>query len=171
MRLIIIGAGGYGRVIAELAEQTEKYNSIFFLDDNSADKRVIGRCDTYMKHIDADTEFYVAFGANEARLNWVNTLFENGAKVATIIHKSAYVSPSAKIDIGSAILPNAIVNTNTVINKGVIVNCGAVIDHDCIIGEGTHVCLNAVVKAENKIPSCIKVEAGMIIENRQYPIK
>ena len=70
-----------------------------------------------------------------------------------------------------AVLPNAVVNTNCVVNKGVIVNCGAVIDHDCIIGEGTHICLNAVIKAENNIPSCIKVDAGVVIENRQYPIK
>lgn len=171
MDLIIIGAGGYGRVIAEIAEQTEKYNNIFFLDDNSTYKRVIGKCDTYIEHIDADTEFFVAFGANEFRLNWLNTLIDKGANLATVIHKSAYVSPSAKIDVGTAVLPNAVINTNCVINKGVIVNCGAVIDHDCIIGEGTYVCLNAVIKAENKVPSLIKVEAGMVIENRQYPIK
>ena len=171
MKLVIIGAGGYGRVIAEIAEQTEKYERIFFLDDNSTDERVIGKCDAYENHVADDTEFYVAFGANEFRLNWLNTLENKGAKIATIIHKSAYVSPSAKIDAGTAILPNAVVNTNCVVGKGVIVNCGAVIDHDCIIDEGTHICLNTVIKAENKIPSCIKIDAGEVIENRQYPIK
>lgn len=171
MRLIIVGAGGYGKVIAEIAEQTGKYDRIFFLDDNSKDDRVVGKCDDYESYIDGDTEFYVAFGANEFRLNWLKTLADKGAKLTTIIHKSAYVSPSAKIDVGTAVLPNAVVNTNCVVNKGVIVNCGAVIDHDCIIGEGTHICLNAVIKAENNIPSCIKVDAGVVIENRQYPIK
>ena len=171
MRLIIIGSGGYGRVIAEIAEQTEKYNEICFLDDNSVDKRVIGKCEEWSNYIDADTEYYVAFGANELRLKFINNLIDKGAIVASLIHKSSYVSPSAKIDVGTAVLPKAVVNTNCVLNKGVIVNCGAIIDHDCIIGEGAHICINTVIKAENSIPPCTKVDAGVVIENRQYPIK
>ncbi len=171
MRLIIIGAGGYGRVIAEIAESMNRYSEICFLDDNSTDKRVIGKCGQYAAFLNDETEFYVAFGANEFRLQWINTLQENDANIATIIDKTAYISPTATIDIGSAVLPKAVVNTNCVINKGVIVNCGAIIDHDCIIGEGTHICLNTVIKAENAIPARSKVDAGVVIENRQYPIK
>ena len=171
MRLVIVGAGGYGRVIAEIADGMNKYSEICFLDDNSVDKRVIGKCSQYADFVNSNTEFYIAFGANEFRLQWINKLLENGANIATIIDKSAYLSPSATIGIGSAVLPKAVVNTNCVINKGVIVNCGAVVDHDCIIGEATHICLNAVIKAENAIPELIKVDAGVVIENRQYPIK
>jgi UDP-N-acetylbacillosamine N-acetyltransferase len=171
MRLVIIGAGGYGRVVFELAEQIGKYSEICFLDDNSADRRVVGKCNECADFINSDTEFYVAFGANELRLKLINDLIDKGANIATIIHKSAYISPSAKIDFGTAILPNAVINTNCIINKGVIVNCGAVIDHDCVIGEGSHICLNTVIKADNHIPSCTKVDAGVVIENRQYPIK
>ena len=98
-------------------------------------------------------------------------MLENKANLATIVHKTAYVSPLAKIDVGAAVLPNSVVNTNVVLNKGVIINCGAVVDHDCIIGEGTHICINSVIKAENSIPAFVKVEAGVVIENRQFPIK
>ena len=171
MRLGIIGAGGYGRVIAEIAEEMDIYSEICFLDDNSTDGRVIGKCGEYAVYINGETEFYVAFGANEFRLQWINDLLEKGAKVATIVDKTAYISPSATIGIGSAVLPKSVVNTNCIVNKGVIVNCGAVIDHDCIIGEGTHICLNTVIKAENAIPSVVKIEAGVVVENRQYPIK
>ena len=171
MRLVIVGAGGYGRVIAEIADCMNKYSEICFLDDSSLDKRVIGKCGQYADFVNSNTEFYVAFGANEFRLQWINNLLEKGAKIATVIDKTAYISPSATIGIGSAVLPKAVVNTNCVVKKGVIVNCGAVIDHDCIIGEGTHICLNTVIKAENAIPSVIKIDAGVVIENRQYPIK
>lgn len=171
MRLIIVGAGGYGRVIAEIVEQSGKYSEVFFLDDNSSDSRVIGKCEEYLKYIDTDTEFYVAFGANEFRVKWIDTLLENGASIASVIHKTAYVSPTAKIGVGTAILPNGIVNTNCSIEKGVIINCGSIVDHDCIIGEGVHVCLGAVVKAENKLPPYVKVDAGVVIENRKYPIE
>lgn len=171
MRLIIVGAGGYGRVIAEIAERMGRYSEVNFLDDNSADKRVIGKCNQYADFITDKTEFYVAFGANEFRLQWINRLLENGGKVATIVDRTAYISPTATLGVGVAVLPNAVVNTNCVLNKGVIVNCSAVIDHDCIIGEGTHICLNTVIKAENAIPSVVKIDAGVIVENRQYPIK
>ena len=171
MRLVIVGAGGYGRVIAEIADSMNIYSEICFLDDNSLDKRVICKCGQFADFVNSNTEFYVAFGANESRLHWINKLLDKGATIATIIDKSAYISPSVTIGIGSAVLPKAVVNTNCVINKGVIVNCGAVIDHDCIIGEGTHICLNTVIKAENAIPALVKIDAGVVIENRQYPIK
>ena len=41
MRLIILGAGGHGKVVADLAKQIGKYEEIFFLDDNSQDAEVL----------------------------------------------------------------------------------------------------------------------------------
>lgn len=49
MNLIILGAGGHGRVVADIAEQTGKYDKIVFLDDNSNDDKVIGKCSDYKK--------------------------------------------------------------------------------------------------------------------------
>ncbi len=169
MRLIILGAGGYGKMIADIATQSKKYGDIFFLDDNSTDVYVIGKCNDYKKYIDDNTEFYSAFGNNELRLKLLDGILESGGKLATIIHPTSYVSQTAIVGDGTAILPNAVVNTNCVLKKGVIINCGAVVDHDCIIGEGTHICINTVIKAENNVPSCIKVDAGEVIDNRYYP--
>ena len=50
MNLLIIGAGGHGRVVKEVAEATNKYNTIDFLDDNS--ELAIGKCDEYMRFRD-----------------------------------------------------------------------------------------------------------------------
>ena len=71
---------------------------------------------------------------------------------------------------GTVVLPKAVVNTDTVVGQGVIVNCSAVIDHGCVIGDGAHICLGAIVKAENRIPDCMKIEAGEVIENRKFPL-
>jgi len=68
------------------------------------------------------------------------------------------------------VLPKAIINTGVVVNTGCIINCGAIIDHGCVIENGVHICLGAIVKAENRIPKCMKVEAGTVIENRTYPV-
>lgn len=163
MRLIILGAGGYGHVIEDMAIQSEKYGDILFLDDNSQDK-----CSTFLQLKKEDTEFYPAFGNNGIRMEWLRRLEENQCRIASFVHPAAYVSPKAKIEAGSVLLPFSVVNTNTVIEKGCIINYGAVIDHDCIIREGCHICLNATIKANNIIPACTKIEAGEIIENNTY---
>ena len=61
MRLIILGAGGHGRVVADIAEQTGRYNEVAFLDDNSGNDKVIGKCSDYIKFKSKDVEMYPAF--------------------------------------------------------------------------------------------------------------
>ena len=168
MRLVILGAGGYGRTVADVAEQTGQYGEIVFLDDHAPD--AMGKCEDVSRFVGEDTEFYPAFGNNGFRLEWIRRLEEAGGKVATLVHPSAYLSPKATIEVGTVLLPHAVVNTNTLVKRGGIINCNATVDHDCILEEGVHVCLSAVVKAENRLPACLKVEAGQVIENRSYPL-
>ena len=170
MRLIILGAGGYGRTVADVAGQTGEYSRILFLDDNSAAPDVVGKCAQFERFRDGQTVFYPAFGNNEGRLAWLRRLMEAGCAVPTIIHPTAYVSPPAQIEPGAVVLPHAIVNTGCVVKTGGIVNCGAIVDHDCVLEEGVHVCLGAIVKAENCIPKCMKIEAGEVVKNRAYPL-
>ena len=170
MRLIILGAGGFGRTVADVAEQTGVYDEIRFLDDNSQAEDVIGKCAEFSVFANEGTVFYPAFGNNEGRVSWLKKLMENGCEVATIVHPTAYVSPKAGLKHGVAVLPHAIVNANCEIYSGCIINCGAIVDHGCILEEGVHVCLGAIIKAENRIPGCVKVEAGEIIANRTYPV-
>ena len=170
MRLIIVGAGGYGRTVADVAAQTGHFDEILFLDDHSQEKDVLGCCRDFTDYIDENTEFYPAFGVNCRRLAWIWRLEDEGARVASIIHPSAYISPTASLEIGIAVLPKAAVNTNCRIRNGAIINLGALVDHDCVIGEGSHICVGAIVKGENRIPDQMKLEAGQVIENRTYPL-
>ena len=170
MRLLIIGAGGYGQTVSDIAVQSGKYESVVFLDDNKVSEDVVGKCEDYLKFISSDTEIYPAFGNNQGRIEWINKLENEGANIPTLIHETAYVSPRATIEKGTVVLPKAVVNTDTVIEKGCIVNCGAIVDHGCVVENGAHICLGAVVKAENRIPAFMKVEAGQIIENRTYKL-
>lgn len=163
MRLIILGAGGYGHVIEDMAIQSKKYEEILFLDDNTE-----YTCSTFIEYKNLDTEFYPAFGNNAIRMEWLHRLEENRCCIASFVHPTAYVSPKATIEIGCVILPMSVINTNVLIEKGCIINCGAIIDHDCHIGKGCHICLSATIKANNKIPACTKIEAGCVIENNTF---
>ncbi len=169
-RLIILGAGGYGRTVADMAKQSGEYDVICFLDDQQIADNIIGKCADYVHLIDANTEMYPAFGSNEDRMKWLDKLREANVKIISIIHSTAYVSDTVTLEEGVMVLPNSVINANCVISRGCIINCGAIVDHDCVLEEGVHVCLGAIVKAENRVPRVSKIDAGEIIENRKYPL-
>lgn len=170
MRLIILGAGGYGRTVADVAEHTGIYEEIRFLDDNSSAEDVIGKCSEFIMFNDDDTVFYPAFGNNQGRTEWIQRLMDQSSRVTTIVHPTAYVSPKDALGCGVVVLPHAVVNTGCKVYMGCIINCGAIVDHGCVLEEGVLVCLGAIVKAENRIPRCMKIEVGEIIANRTYPV-
>lgn len=172
-RLIILGAGGYGRTVADLARQAKRYSTICHLDDTPGENVIgklaefstiaLGTADMY-----SSTELLPAFGNNAFRLEWCRKIEKAGIKLATLIHPCAYISPEAQVGSGCVVLPMAMVNTAVRLGQGCIINCGALIDHACVIEDGCHICLGAIVKAENRIASLTKVEAGQIIEARTF---
>ena len=170
-KLLILGAGGYGKTIADVAHQLGCYDKIAFLDDGKANTPgVLGTCGEFLSFDDEATEMYPAFGNNETRMAWIERLMEHGIRVPVLVHPSAYVSPAATLFSGVAVLPKAVVNTGVMVKLGCIINIGALIDHDSVIEEGCHLAPGAIVKAENRIPVGSKIDSGTVIENRQYPL-
>lgn len=135
MRLVIIGAGGHGQAVREVAGALQKYlttdgnENIIFLDDryrivtNKEQRygtvvyKIAGMCDKYRKYINRDTEFYPAFGDNKKRLEWEEKIVQAGGKLATIIHPTAYIAKSVVIKSGTVIFPKAIINTGCMVGK------------------------------------------------------
>ena len=168
MKLVILGAGGYGQTVADVARQLGEYEQILFLDDNSP--LAVGKCEKFHSFVNEAVEFYPAFGNNQGRLSWLDRLEAAGCRIAALVHPTAYVSPTATLAPGTVVLPKAVVNTGCEIQRGCIINCGAIVDHGCIIEAGCHICLGAIVKAENRIPGLMKIEAGEVVENRTFPL-
>ena len=158
-RLAILGAGGYANTVRDVAEQLG-YEIVAMLDDKLPHQPLA----SFIDYIAPDTYFIPAFGNNAFRLQWCEQITKAGGSLATIIHPSAYVSPKAKIEAGVVILPHAVVNTGTIVNEGCIINIGAIIDHDCILEPGVHIAPGAIVKGENRVPSCEKIESGVVVE-------
>lgn len=71
MRLIILGAGGYGKTIEDVAGQLNRYEKINFLDDKADSENILGKTSDFIKFINLGTKFYPAFGDNELRYNWI----------------------------------------------------------------------------------------------------
>jgi UDP-N-acetylbacillosamine N-acetyltransferase len=159
-QLLIIGAGGHGKVVAEIAKDLQ-YENIAFLDDNSPE--AIGRVDDLEKFKGQYKNAFVGIGNNELRRELICKLQDCGYTIPVLIHPSAYVSKTAVVGIGTVVEPKAIVNANSQIGEGCIVSVGAIIDHDVKVGEFCHINAGAIVKAGAEISNFRKLEAGEIV--------
>ena len=160
--LLIIGAGGHGHVVKEIAESLNTFDKIDFIDDKSDE--AIGKIDELNKFTDDYKNAFVAIGNNEVRKKIQAQVIDLGYSVPTIIHSSAYISPTAKIGVGVLVEPMAIINTNSIIGDGCIISLGTKIDHDIKIGEFCHINLGSIVKAGNSVDALTKVDAGEVIK-------
>ncbi|MCX7883735.1 MAG: acetyltransferase [Caloramator sp.] len=167
--LLILGAGGHGKVVLEAAESKKRWESISFLDDNLKDTvlgyPVLGRIDEYEKFITEYNFAFAAIGNNKLRLELIEKLKTAGYNIPTITHPSSYVSRYATIGEGTIILSSAVINTGSVIGKGCIININSCIDHDCNIGDGTHICSGAVVRSMVSIGRLCYIGAGAVVKS------
>lgn len=159
-KLLILGAGGHGQVVYEIATDCG-YQQIDYLDDNS--NLAIGKIGDMARFKETYEELIVGIGNNRVRKELMQKAREIGFKVATLIHPTAYISRSATIEEGVVIEPRAIVNAHTTIGLGSIVSVGAIVDHDVIVGECCHINTGAIVKAGAQIPGYQKLEAGEVV--------
>lgn len=166
-RLLVLGAGGHGRVVREVARSlfnidgTPVYESVDFLDDNSVE--AIGKIANLEKYQDKYSDVFCGIGNNNVRKQLLDKAENLGFHIPVLIHTSAYISPSAVIEAGTLVEPKAIVNTNTVIHRGCIISVGAIVDYDVIVNEFVYVNAGAIVKAGAKVESGRKIEASEIV--------
>jgi UDP-N-acetylbacillosamine N-acetyltransferase len=143
-KLIIVGAGGHGRVVADCAQQQGKYSKILFLDDcflerkESGEWPVIGLVKDFPQYID-DADFIVAFGNNRLRKTILTQLKKAKATIVSLIHPTAVVSPHTFIGKGVVVFANAVINIGANIADGCIINTAATVDHDCELHQCVHV--------------------------------
>lgn len=160
--LLILGAGGHGRVVKETAEAMGVFGKISFLDDNF--ELALGKLSDADKFIEDFKYAFSAFGANIFRMNWLTKLREMGYTIPVLIHPSTYISPSATIGAGTIVEPLAIVNTNSIIEEGSIIGLGTIIDHDSKIEAGCHLNCGTIVKSHTLVKELLKIESGSIVE-------
>lgn len=163
--VVIIGAGGHGRVVADTIVLCGD-KVVGFLDDNAQSDeymKIIGKNTDAHKYCDGETYIFVAIGNCKVRKAIMESLPD--AKWYTAIHPSAVVSPSAKIGEGSCVLPNAVVNNSAVIGKGVVVNTGATVDHDNVIGDYSLLACGVHLAGTVSVGECTWVGVGSTISN------
>lgn len=143
-KLAVIGAGGHGKVVAELAAALGTYGEIVFLDDRAQGSvngfPVIGT--TLLLENSLSPEQYdvaVAVGNNRIRRQIAEKAATLGFSLPVLIHPGAYVSPSATVGQGNVVMAKAVVQAGSVLKDGVIVNTAATVDHDCLLDAFVHI--------------------------------
>lgn len=159
-KILIIGAGGHGKVVKEVAEACG-YKKVDFLDDNSSD--AIGKIQELNLYLNEYENAIVGIGNNLFRNEMLDRLKKAGYQIPVLIHPTAYVSPSAIVSEGTVIEPLAIVNANSQVCKGCIISVGAIVDHNVVLEECVHVNAGAIVKAGARVVQNRKLEAGEVV--------
>ena len=160
--LLILGAGGYGHVVREIAEDSGIFDKIDFLDDSSP--LAIGKFGDAEKFLKGYPNAVVALGNAELRLGHIEKLRAAGFQIPAIISPKAYVSKSAKIGNGTIVEPFSAVNANSEVGIGVLLRCGSVIDHNAKVGDFCYIDCGVVVKANNSVGFKIKIAANSVVE-------
>lgn len=163
--LLIIGAGQYGMVAKEIAESMKCFGHIDFVDDGCSS--AIGKVSDIEKLIHEYDAAVVAIGNSELRLNLIKRLCEIGYEVPTLIHEKAYVSPSAKIGVGSFIEPMAVVHTGVVVEMGCIISAGVILNHNSIVHEGSHINCGSVVAARAEIKAATRTGCNEVYDTEK----
>lgn len=164
-RLVIIGASGHGKVIADIAVKNN-YEQIVFLDDDETLKEcagfpVAGKSNATEAY--QDWEFIVAIGNAAIRQRIQNQL--SGYNIATLIHPTAVISRRVKLGEGSVVMAGAVINSDAVIGKGCIINTASSVDHDCRIGDYSHISVGAHVAGTVVIGDRTWIGAGSVVSN------
>lgn len=138
-RLVIIGAGGHGKVVADIALKCG-YKNIAFVDDNATGEcigfQIVGTSEVLESLNDGKTDFIIAIGSNQIRkaiagkfrVNWV-----------TLIHPSAQIGIDVKIGKGTVVMAGAVINISSKIGEHCIINSNAIVEHDNVIGNYVHI--------------------------------
>ena len=148
MNVVIVGAGGHGKVVVDILKHDPDVKLIGFLDD---DKTLLGKIVDgipvlgSVSSLSALTSRHkldgavIAIGDNRVRAELFNKLKGLGLKPKRAIHPHALIAHDVEIGEGVVIADGAVISTGTRIGDNVIINTGVVIDHDNVIEDHAHI--------------------------------
>jgi sugar O-acyltransferase (sialic acid O-acetyltransferase NeuD family) len=173
--LLIWGAGGHGKVVAEIARMSGHQVEGFVdrdparlgrLADPGGGRVVLTESD-FLSRVQGEGELAGAtamglgIGDNARRHACLELTGELALPV--LVHPSAVISPSVQLGRGTVIIALAGINAAAVLGAGVIVNTSAVVGHDCVLGDASHISGGAVLAGGVRVGARSWVGAGAVV--------
>jgi len=167
-KLAIIGAGGHGKVIGEIA-LLNNYKKIYFFDDKVKKIKkfpfiIFNKLDYLKDNLEDYDAFFVAIGNNHIRYNKMEWLKKKKLNIITLVHPKSTITKFSSIGVGTCVMSNAVVNAGSLIKEGVIINTSASIDHDCVIDSYAHISPNCSLSGNINIGKFSHVGTGTSIK-------
>jgi len=171
--VVIWGASGHAKVVAEIIDLNGEFEIYGFLDDINPTlkntgfygSRILGgqeQLDILIKNNISRLIF--GFGNCAARLALADLVLSKGFSLISAIHPRSIISRTVSIGIGTVIAAGAIVTSGSTIGANVIINTAATIDHDCIIEGGAHICPGVNMAGNVHVGSGSWIGIGSVIK-------
>lgn len=165
--IAVYGAGGHGKVVAEILLACG-HRLQAFIDDNVSlrGSSVLGLpvfpANEWLRS-HGQARVALGIGINVAREQVAMRIRHSGCTVLTIIHPGAFVARSANIAEGAVVMPGAVLNADCGIGDGVIINSGAIVEHDAQIGRYAHMSPNSAAGGGAQIAAYAHIGMGASI--------
>lgn len=164
-RLIIIGAGGHGKSIADNALKNG-YTNINFVDQYVTDVcmgfPIIGSSDDVDKLNDGKTDFIIGIGDNEIRKQIAET---HNLPWTTLIHPSVQMAANVTVGKGTVVMAGAVINACATVGEHCIVNTNAVVEHDNVVDNYVHLSPNVALGGTVRMGESTHVGIGAAVCN------
>lgn len=169
-KLLIIGAGGFGlellQYVRDEIDQGWPYDVVGFIDDSFELGTLIDSCPVVGSTLsppEMEAEILVGVGDPEKRLNIYNWVLKRGLNLATLIHKTAYVAPTAKVKAGSIVAPNALIAAHATVGPNALLNVYSSIGHESSIGNSSVAAPYSAVLGRTQVGSGVLLAARATI--------
>lgn len=162
--LILIGAGGHAKSVADSIDKSE-YKLCGFIDSNKkgthmglpilgAELEDIHNCEEY--------SYFVSIGDVGYRKLWFDKISSCGLKIINIIDSSAVISADAKLGIGNFVGKMAVINADAEIGDNNVINTKALIEHECRVGSHCHLSTNSVINGNVVVEDSVFVGSSSV---------
>lgn len=168
-RIAIIGAGGHGKVAADIARLNE-YQEIVFLDDDTS----LTHCGSYCVNgtgekavlfAEQGYDLFIAVGNAVTRQRIQERLEGEKIHPVTLIHPSSVIGEDVTIGSGSVVMAGAVINSGSRIGKGSIINTCASVDHDCVVEDFVHISVGSHLAGTVQVGCRTWIGIGAVVNN------
>lgn len=172
-KLLLIGAGGHCRSVLDCALSSKVYDDIGIINDERVtilDIPVVGSDGDLVPLFKKGwTDAFISVGSignTTTRRQLYEMIKRIGFSVPSIVDKTAAIARGTVIGEGSFVGKKAVINTGASLGCCAIINTGAIVEHDCVVGDFSHISPGAVLCGQVSVGSDTHIGAGSVIRQQ-----
>ena len=173
-KILLIGGGGHCHSVLDSILALDIYDEIGIIDNN-VDSSVLGipvvGVDNDVPHLKAEgwTDAFITVGSvgnTKIRRKLYEMVKSNGLNLPTIIDPTAIIARGTKISEGVYVGKRTVINTGSRIGVCSIINTGAIVEHDCVVGEFSHISPCSTICGQVYVGNDSHIGAGSVVRQQ-----